>query len=100
MSNPFDMSPELSVAEKCEAIVKRIAGIANKEGEISFSRDWGGNTLTINIPSRGHTHVGIPGGEFEILVSNLYNTLHDGPGLSWANVKPQIGEIDESRART
>jgi len=39
--------------------------------------------LTIRIGNL-HTHCGYSGAEWELLIDNLYNSLHDGPGLSWA----------------
>jgi hypothetical protein len=69
--------------KKCEAIVRRIAEICNDDGSIMFEDDMGGNSLTIVIPKRGHTHVGYTDAPFDLLVDNLFNSLHGGPGLSW-----------------
>jgi len=84
----------MTTQEKCEAIVRRIVECANKDDRIAFERDCGGNTLTI-LFAQGHTHVGVPGGDFDLLVENLYNTLHGEPGLSWFhNVPESIRESD------
>lgn len=79
----------MTTSEKAEAIIKKITEICNKGENVEFEEDFGGNTLTIYIKSPDgsncrHTHMGVPNGSFDILVDNLYNTLHGGPGLSWA----------------
>jgi hypothetical protein len=71
---------------KAEAIIKKIVELVNKGHIIKFEKDLGGNTMTICIDEL-HTHVGIPENDeqsFTILIENLYYTLTDGPGLSWA----------------
>lgn len=77
----------MNLQEKCEAILRRVVEIVNKDGVVAFEDDFGGNTLTV-IAGQGHTHVGVPDGSFELLVENLYNTLHGGPGLSWVPEPP------------
>ena len=71
-------------AEMCEAIVKKILDLANEEKPVSFESDWGGNSITVNVEGQGHTHCGLPDSSFDVLVEQLYNSLHGGPGLSWA----------------
>ena len=78
----------MTTHEKCEAILKKVLEIVNEdnvEKTVMFSSDWGGNSMTITIDG-AHTHVELPepDGTWELLVENLYNTLHGGPGLSWA----------------
>jgi hypothetical protein len=83
----------MTTAEKAEAILKKITQLCNEGKAVSFEGDMGDNTLTIILTSQQkaettgskHTHVGCPGedGTFELLVDNLYNSLHGGPGLSW-----------------
>lgn len=73
----------MNTEEKCKAIIEKIVELTNEGKTVSFEDDWGGNSLTIFI-DKMHTHVGMPDGDFEMLVDNLYNTLHGGPGLSWA----------------
>ena len=78
------MSESLTTAQKCEAILKKMLETVNEEKPIRLEADcWGGNTLTIFV-GEAHTHCGVPDGEWEVLVDNLYNSLHGGPGLSWA----------------
>ncbi len=77
------MTDNMDTKAKCEAIVRRIAEICNDAGSITFEEDMGGNSLTIVIPKRGHTHVGYGDAPFDLLVNNLFNSLTDGPGLSW-----------------
>lgn len=84
---------KLTTQEKSEAILKKIVELANAGKTVSFDEDWGGNSLTIHVGD-GHTHVGGVGSlddagnhvdsEFDQLVDELYNSLHGGPGLSWA----------------
>ena len=82
---------ELTIEEKAVAILKRIHAICNEDNPkdpdrtklVTFEQDWDGYSLTICIDG-AHTHVGYPGcDDFGVLVDNLYNTLHGGPGLSW-----------------
>lgn len=73
--------------DKCEAILRKIVEVCNKDNKIAFERDLGDLTLTIFL-NGSHTHVGIPDGStdenaWNILVDHLYNCLHGGPGLSW-----------------
>lgn len=78
----------MTTPEKSEAIIKKIVEIANAGKTISFSDDWGGNSLTIHVDG-SHTHIGSISDEYdtlENLVDDLYNTLHGGPGLSWVAV--------------
>ena len=73
----------MDINEKCAFIMRKILELANERGQVSFERDFGGNTLTILLShidrmtneTKGvsHTHVGVPSGTFEVLVDNLYN---------------------------
>lgn len=77
----------MTTDEKCRNIVERIRDIVNadpnKIERVSFSCDWGGNGLTLEIGG-GHTHVGDPDGSLERLVDDLLASLTGGPGLSFA----------------
>ncbi len=78
---------ELTTPERAEAILRKIVELCNDNRTIGFEDDMGGDSLTIIVRhenSIGHTHVGCPGESFDMLVENLYNALHGGPGLSWA----------------
>jgi hypothetical protein len=68
---------------KAEAIIKKIIELANEGRVIRFEEDMGGNSLTIYIDEL-HTHVGCPESRFDVLLDNLYDSLTEGPGLSWA----------------
>jgi len=75
---------------KSEAIVQKMVELANDDRPVTFEQDFGGNTVTLYV-GQNHTHCGVPDGAFELLVQNLYNSLHGGPGLSWANTgRPEI----------
>lgn len=88
---------------KCREIIEAIIDRVNGHRKISFTDDWGGNTLTVeDLPSEeavlihragesgppaagSHTHCGVPDGEFDLLVKNLHAALTGkGPHLSWA----------------
>ena len=83
--------PELTTDEKCRAIIEAIRDLCNKEERededavISFSRDWGGNSLTVEVKGQGHTHVGGPGEHysFATLVDSLHGVLCEGRGLTF-----------------
>lgn len=72
----------MTTEEKCAAIIQKMVLICNNGNVVSLEDDFGGNTLTINVDG-GHTHVGVPDGDFDTLIDQLYHTLHGGPGLSW-----------------
>lgn len=77
-----------TTAERCEAILRRMLELANadeQERPVGLVTDFGDFTATV-VARDSHTHVGIPGddGSWEQFVSNLYDVLHGGPGLSWA----------------
>ena len=63
-------------------VIKKILEIANKSSTISFCKDWGGNSITIQIDDK-HTHCGLPEGFFEDLLNDIYNRLVENKGLSW-----------------
>jgi len=74
----------MTTPEKCQAILHKIVELINLGQRVTFEDDFGGNTLTV-VVGAGHTHCGVPDGDFSLLVDNLYDSLHDGPGLSWYN---------------
>lgn len=76
----------MNTAEKCEAILKKMLDLANSGKSPTLESDWGDFSATIYVGS-SHTHIGLPGkdGNWESFIDQLYNVLHGGPGLSWAN---------------
>lgn len=75
--------------EKCKAIIEKIIAMSNeipshKTPVISFAPDWGGNSLTICVEGKGHTHCGDPNASFDQLVEELHMLLCEGKGLSFA----------------
>jgi hypothetical protein len=78
----------MTTDEKCKAILQEIAERCkdenNSEYVIAFAPDWGLNTLTILINDNGHSHCGVPGGNFETMIEHLYNLLCRNTGLSFA----------------
>ncbi len=79
----------MTTAEKCEAILRKMLDLANEGKPVTVSQDFGDFTATIEVGGN-HTHIGVPAadGSWELLVDNLYNSLHSGPGLSWAEGPP------------
>lgn len=77
------MSAKKDRAKMCESVLRLILDIANKQGSITFEQDFGGNTLTVIVEDKGHTHVGYPSCSFEDLVEGLQNSLSGRGGLSW-----------------
>lgn len=74
----------MTTSDKCEAIIRKVLELANEDKKVTFERDWGGNSITLFI-NNSHTHVGYDEGTFENFVDQLHNSLHGGPGLSWAD---------------
>lgn len=72
----------MSAEEKCQAILQKLLEAANQGKEVRLREDMGGMTLEIHL-GKSHTHCGVPDGDWESLVDQLYNSLHGGPGLSW-----------------
>ena len=84
-TNPELPTPEASPASPCSAaldILREITRLCNEGRRVGFESDWGGNTLTIMIDT-GHSHVGVPDGSEETLLTNLHSLLCKGSGLSW-----------------
>lgn len=73
----------MTTEEKCKAIIEKITELCNEGKPVGFESDFGDNTLTILV-DHSHTHVGVPDGNFDTMVDHLYDSLHSGPGLSWA----------------
>lgn len=80
----------MTTAEKCQEIIAAIVAMCQEERadgrpQISFSADWGGNSLTVEISDLGHTHVGgfHEGATLEELIDNLHGQLIFKRGLSW-----------------
>jgi hypothetical protein len=64
-------------------ILRKILDLVNTEHTVSFEEDLGGNTITIYLDDM-HTHCGVPNGDFDTLIKNLYELLINNRGLSWA----------------
>lgn len=79
----------VTTADKCRAVIEKIVELANSGKPVRFDEDEYGNSLTVTVGT-AHTHVGYRGADFELLVNNLYNSLHGGPGLSWHDSKPAV----------
>lgn len=81
--------PELSTAEKSEAVLKRVLEHVNEtEGaRVSFEADWQGNSITVFLDD-AHSHCGDPGGTWEELVDDLHRLLCHGRGLSFSRPNP------------
>ncbi|HWQ54841.1 MAG TPA: hypothetical protein VN442_14235 [Bryobacteraceae bacterium] len=73
----------MTTQEKCEAILRKMLELANDGKPVTLREDWGGNSATI-AAGDSHTHVGFTDIPWEQFVDQLYNSLHGGPGLSWA----------------
>lgn len=77
--------------EKCREILLKIRDLCNEEAAgtkqsvISFSQDWCGNSLTIEIAGQGHSHIGDMSGEgtFDGLIDDLHGLLCHNRGLSF-----------------
>lgn len=65
----------MRTSHKCVAIMRRIVELVNADEQVAFTRDWGGNSLTV-FTHGTHAHVGDPDGSFESMVDSLYHTLH------------------------
>ena len=83
----------MTTPEQCEAIFQKIQELTDKDESVAFTRDWGGNSLTVYV-GKNHTHVGLEDGTFEDMIDGLHNVLHGGPGLSWADAGPPPNEED------
>jgi hypothetical protein len=73
----------VTTPEKCEAILRKMLEEANDGKPVTLKEDFGGNTLTVCV-GQEHTHVGVPDGDWPLLVDQLYDSLHGGPGMAWA----------------
>lgn len=81
----------MTTDEKCREIILKIRDMCNteeaayKQPMISFSQDWGGDSLTVEIAGQGHSHIGDMSGEgtFDGLIDDLYNMLIHSRGLSF-----------------
>lgn len=73
----------MNTEDKSFAIIKKIAEIAQEGKKVSFERDFFGPLSMTIIIDNQHTHIGWTDCSPEQMIDNLYNVLHDGPGLSW-----------------
>ena len=70
--------------EKAFEIFKAIIDICdNHNAFVCFSNDFGGNTLTVEISGRGHSHAGVPKEGIEWLIRDLHNMFVHNRGLSF-----------------
>lgn len=77
-----------------EKILQTILNLVNQGHVVSFTEDWGGNSITLIIDNQ-HTHCGYAEGDFETLTTSLHNTLVKGCGLSFAPSQKEV--IDENK---
>ena len=75
--------------------MRKLIELANERGQVVLERDVFKGSLTIllneiNGKNITHTHVGVPGGNFDQLISSMYANLHGRKGLSW--VTPLLEE--------
>lgn len=88
-----DCGTGLTTDQKCAEILRRIIALCNDNVDfeaggvlvIGFGPDWGQNSLTVYLKGN-HSHVGqiSDPSPFEELVSQMYDLLLNGRGLSWA----------------
>ena len=79
------LNKTMKTPEKCEAIFKKIVEMnqdINDRHGVSFQTDWAGNSLTVSTDA-GHSHCGYPDGSFDELITDVYNLLCKGRGLSF-----------------
>ena len=80
-----DNPEEMENQDKCEMIIQGLIEFCNAEFNeqdkpvIAFAKDWGGNSLTVQIPRIGHYHIGFDDGSFENLVDDLYRLFVKKP---------------------
>jgi len=83
------------MTDKCREIILAIRDLSRGTGDgpgesgygVSFTSDWGGNSLTVEIAGKGHTHVGDPDATDDELIEALHALLCRGRGLSF--VQPE-----------
>lgn len=80
--------PDPSTAAKCEAILRRICEAAWEGRATTLSDDMGEGSLTVEIETWGHSHVGYTDLEWPRLVAGLHRLLCEGSGLSFACPSP------------
>jgi RNase P subunit RPR2 len=74
----------MTTEEKAIAIIKKMLELANKDQPVTISEDWKNPFAATVTIGDSHTHVGWEESTFEQFVDGLYNSLHGGPGLSFA----------------
>ena len=82
-----DNETDKKCREIIEAIVAKCDDLSGKDKEpkVGFWPDWGGNSMTVSIAGKGHSHVGEVEADFDALVDNLYAMIcESGPHLSFA----------------
>ena len=85
--DPID-GEAMTDAEKALEIIRAIRDYVNEDESrsITFRQDWGGNSLTVEMSDRGHTHIGMDDDDAASenqLIDELYTQLAIGRGLSW-----------------
>ena len=79
----------MTTDNKCKAILEKIVQLCGSEDAgkklpvISFSQDWGGNSITVEIAGKGHSHCGDPNASFDTLIDQLHRLICDNAGLSF-----------------
>lgn len=63
-------------------ILQAIRDACNACDQVTFSADWGGNSLIIHSDDK-HTHCGFPEATYDQLINDLHDVLVEGRGLSW-----------------
>ncbi len=63
-------------------IIAKIVELVNDGNTVSFTDDWGGNSLTLKI-NNTHTHCGLPDATLEELIVSLHRILMQDKGLSF-----------------
>lgn len=76
----------MSTQEQCAAIVRKIVEFANAGEPLTFTKDWGGNSLTVIAASDAHTHVGD---------ALCRATLQHAPRRTWAILGPGTTSDDQ-----
>mgnify|MGYP003421688912 CR=1 FL=1 len=74
----------MTTEEKAIAIIKKMLELANEDKPVTISEDWKQPFAATVSVGNSHTHVGCSESTFEQFVDGLYNSLHGGPGLSFA----------------
>lgn len=80
------------IGQKCTEIVTAIVKLCDdcddkRNPQVAFYQDWGGNSVTVEIAGRGHSHAGMDDGSFDDLVDQLHGMFCGGSHLSFVASK-------------